>query len=79
MVLKFQDIPKMRGGADLRDGLKTYTSRFFDILRFTNTDVGVRLIHVLISLSVIATILVIDVMKYEICGQGRGQTFLEGL
>jgi hypothetical protein len=30
------DIPKMRVG------LKTYTFRFFDILHFTNTDVGVR-------------------------------------
>jgi hypothetical protein len=33
----------MRGRADLRGGLKTYTFRFFDIFRFTNTGVGVRL------------------------------------
>jgi hypothetical protein len=33
----------MRGRADLRGGLKTYNFRFFDIFRFTNTDVGVRL------------------------------------
>jgi hypothetical protein len=68
--LEIVDISKMRGGADLRGGLKTYTFRFFDILRFTNTDVGVSvfLIHVLISLLVTATTLVIDIMKYEICG-----------
>jgi hypothetical protein len=34
--------------------------------------VSVFLIHVLISLSVTATTLVIDVMKYEICGAVSG-------
>jgi hypothetical protein len=62
----------MRGRADLRGGLKTYTFRFFDIFRFTNTDVGVRLPYTYISLSVTATTLVIDVMKYEICGKVSG-------
>jgi hypothetical protein len=53
----------MRRRADLRGGFKTYTFRFFDIFRFTNTGVGVRLVHVLISLSVTATTLVIDVIS----------------
>jgi hypothetical protein len=39
----FTDISEMRGRADLRGGLKTYTFWFFDIFRFTNIDVGVRL------------------------------------
>jgi hypothetical protein len=38
----------MRGRADLRGRLKTYTFRFFDIFRFTNrpTDVDVRLSYI---------------------------------
>jgi hypothetical protein len=43
------DISKMRGGADLRGGLKTYTFRFLDILRFTNTDVGVPHFRIMLA------------------------------